>query len=67
MASVEDVVAGRDRLLTAQEVGDRLRVDPKTVAVWARQDKIQAVRTLGGHRRYFESEVNAIMRGEAAS
>lgn len=38
------------------------RVDPKTVTRWARDGRLTAVRTLGGHRRYRESEVLGLLR-----
>ena len=44
-------------LLTPREVAAMFRVDPKTVTRWAKAGKLQAVRTLGGHRRYRETEV----------
>jgi excisionase family DNA binding protein len=39
------------------------RVDPKTVTRWAKAGKITSIRTLGGHRRYREAEVRAILGG----
>lgn len=39
------------------------RVDPKTVTRWAKAGKLSAIRTLGGHRRYRESEVNELLGG----
>ena len=48
-----------DRLLTPSEVAALFRVNPKTVTRWARAGKITAVRTLGGHRRFWESEIQA--------
>ena len=36
------------------------RVDPKTVTRWAKAGKLSAIRTLGGHRRYRESEVKEL-------
>lgn len=51
-----------DRLLTPAEVAARFRVDPKTVTRWARAGKISAIRTLGGHRRYRESEVESLLQ-----
>ena len=51
-------------LLTPSEVAALFRVDPKTVTRWAKAGKLNAVRTLGGHRRYRESEVRALLRGE---
>jgi excisionase family DNA binding protein len=51
------------RLLTPAEVAALFRVDPKTVTRWAKSGKLTAVRTLGGHRRFRESEVRALLRG----
>ena len=44
-------------LLTPAEVAALFRVDPKTVTRWAKAGKLSSIRTLGGHRRYRESEV----------
>jgi excisionase family DNA binding protein len=46
-------------LLTPAEVAAAFRVDPKTVTRWAKAGKLASIRTLGGHRRYLESEVVA--------
>ncbi len=48
-------------LLTPAEVASLFRVDPKTVTRWARAGKLTAVRTLGGHRRYRQSEVQSLL------
>lgn len=48
-------------LLTPGEVATLFRVDPKTVTRWANSGKITSVRTLGGHRRYVESEVRGLL------
>ena len=39
------------------------RVDPKTVTRWAKAGKLTSIRTLGGHRRYKESEVRGLLAG----
>jgi len=52
-----------EALLTPAEVGVLFRVDPKTVTRWAKAGKLTSVRTLGGHRRYSESEVRALLAG----
>ena len=52
-----------DALLTPSEVATMVRVDPKTVTRWAKAGKISAIRTLGGHRRFHESEVRSLLRG----
>ena len=48
-------------LLTPAEVASLFRVDPKTVTRWAKSGKLISIRTLGGHRRYKESEVKALL------
>ena len=48
-------------LLTPAEVATMFRVDPKTVTRWARAGKLKSIKTLGGHRRYLESEVRALL------
>ena len=48
-------------LLTPAEVASLFRVDPKTVTRWAKAGKLTAVRTLGGHRRYRQSEVQSLV------
>ena len=50
-----------DALLTPSEVAALFRVDPKTVTRWARAGKLMPLRTLGGHRRYRESEVRDLL------
>jgi len=48
-------------LLTPSEVASLFRVDPKTVTRWAKAGKLTAIRTLGGHRRYRQSEVLGLL------
>ncbi len=55
--------AARDRLLTPGEVAQLFRVDPKTVTRWAAAGRISSIRTPGGHRRFRESEVQALLTG----
>lgn len=50
-----------DALLTPAEVATMFRVDAKTVTRWAQAGKLSTVRTLGGHRRYREAEVRALL------
>ena len=52
-----------EALLTPAEVAQLFRVDPKTVTRWAKAGKLTSLRTLGGHRRYRESEVRNLLRG----
>ena len=52
-------------LLTPAEVASLFRVDPKTVTRWAKAGKLSSIRTLGGHRRYRESDVRALLGAES--
>lgn len=63
MTRMQDVEA----LLTPAEVASMFRVDPKTVTRWAKTGKLTSIRTLGGHRRYREAEVRALLDGVPAS
>ena len=63
-------MSDQEVLLTPSEVAALFRVDPKTVTRWAKAGKLTSIRTLGGHRRYKESEVKALLNsipGEAKS
>ena len=54
-----------ERLLTPHQVAQMFRVDPKTVARWASNGWIGYIRTPGGHRRFRESEVLALLAERA--
>ena len=54
-------------LLTPAEVAALFRVDPKTVTRWAKAGKLTSIRTLGGHRRYRESEVRELLQNRPNS
>jgi excisionase family DNA binding protein len=49
-------------LLTPAEVAALFRVDPKTVTRWAKAGKLTSIKTLGGHRRYKDSEVKSLLK-----
>lgn len=54
-------MTAEDRLLTPGEVASLFRVDPKTVSRWAAAGRIGSIRTPGGHHRFRESEVRALL------
>lgn len=57
-----DTLPGDDEaLLKPAEVAALFRIDPKTVGKWANAGKLTIIRTPGGHRRYRESEVTALL------
>ena len=53
--------------MTPAEVAALFRVDPKTVTRWADAGKLTAVRTLGGHRRYRQDEVQNLLVSSSIS
>lgn len=52
----------QQELLTPREVAALFRVDPKTVSRWASEGRLNAIRTLGGHRRFRAAEVQALLQ-----
>ena len=56
--------AEHEVLLSPAEVAKLFRVDPKTVTRWAKAGKLTAIRTLGGHRRYRQSEVQNLLNAK---
>jgi len=52
---------GKGGLLRTGEVARRLRVNPRTVARWSRQGRLASIRTLGGHHRYPQAEVDRLL------
>jgi excisionase family DNA binding protein len=65
MASNGNGNGNGERLLTPAEVAALFRVDPKTVTRWAKSGKLSSIRTLGGHRRYWENEVRGLLEQSA--
>ena len=55
-----------ERMLTPAEVAAMFRVHPKTVIRWAKAGKLTSIRTLGGHRRYREAEIRALLNGDGS-
>ncbi|SRR6266704_2316026 len=50
-----------ERYLRGAEVAELLQVSSKTVARWAKDGKLPYLRTLGGHRRYPELSIRALV------
>lgn len=49
------------KLLTPGQVAEMFNVDPKTVTRWCREGRLPYVRTLGGHRRYPATAIEALL------
>jgi excisionase family DNA binding protein len=49
------------RYLRTAQVAELLQVSPKTVSRWAQEGMLPYVRTLGGHRRYPDREIRALL------
>ncbi|MER5424388.1 helix-turn-helix domain-containing protein [Streptosporangium roseum] len=66
MSIIADLPMSEERLLTSKEVAGLFRVDPKTIARWARVGALAAVRTPGGRLlRFPETAVRAALRDGA--
>jgi excisionase family DNA binding protein len=50
-----------EKMLTPGAVAEKFSVDVKTVARWADAGRIRYIRTPGGHRRFPESAVTALL------
>lgn len=61
---MSNTTTGDDRLLTPGEVAALFRVDPKTVTRWAKAHRINSIRTPGGHHRFRESQVRALLEDD---
>jgi excisionase family DNA binding protein len=49
------------RYLRIAQVAELLHVSPKTVSRWAQEGRLPYLRTLGGHRRYPDREIRALL------
>jgi excisionase family DNA binding protein len=49
------------RYLRTSQVAELLHVSPKTVSRWAQEGRLPYLRTLGGHRRYPDAEIRALL------
>jgi putative resolvase len=50
-----------DKLYNISKTAEILDVTPKTLRIWDKQGKLKPVLTSGGHRRYRESDIKAII------
>jgi excisionase family DNA binding protein len=64
--SKKEPKAADEDLLSPAEVAALFRVDSKTVTRWAKAGKLSSIRSLGGHRRYRETEIRHILRAVGA-
>jgi len=53
--ATREKTADTEPLLTPAELAARFKIDVKTASRWAKAGKIHSMRTLGGHRRFFEN------------
>lgn len=56
-----------EKLLTPRQVADIFAVDPKTVTRWAKAGKLPSIRTIGGHRRFRQSVIDALVQEHVES
>ena len=53
-----------EKLLTTNQLAKLLNVWPETLRRWEREGKLKPLRTPGGHRRYKESQIMALIGEE---
>jgi excisionase family DNA binding protein len=61
MNGVHGAAANRAEVPTDSPVAELLHVSPKTVSRWAQEGRLPYLRTLGGHRRYPDVEIRALV------
>jgi excisionase family DNA binding protein len=49
------------KYLRTSQVAELLHVSPKTVSRWSQEGKLPYLRTLGGHRRFPDQEIRALL------
>lgn len=49
------------KLLSIQKVSEILGVTKKTLRIWDNEGKLPSVKTIGGHRKYLEDDINKFM------
>jgi len=54
-----------EKLLTSHQAAKLLNVWPHTIRRWEKEGKLKPLRTPGGHRRYKESQIMALIGEEA--
>jgi excisionase family DNA binding protein len=64
MSSKDSGLPPNVKWLSLQEASEMLGVHPSTLRLWADSGKIPTVRTPGGHRRFAESDVRALLEPE---
>ena len=53
-----------DLIITVGEAAKLLGVHSKTLSKWATEGKISHIRTLGGHRRFYLSQVMTVLQNQ---
>lgn len=51
----------KERLLSPGEAARMFGVNPKTITRWADKGMIRSTRTLGGHRRFYYTDILRLM------
>lgn len=54
----------KERIYTPAEVAKLLDVNAKTITRWERSGKLRGFKTIGGHRRYYQSQIDALLRSD---
>lgn len=60
MTRAQLIGATDDPLLTSSQAGQQLGVSTRSIQLWVESCKLPCYRTVGGHRRIHQSDVNAL-------
>lgn len=52
-----------ERLLSIKEVSNILDVTKSTLRIWDNNNKLKAIKTIGGHRKYKMSDIDNFLNG----
>lgn len=55
-------ILDKGKPFTSGELADLFNVHPRTVTRWAKANKLEYFKTLGGHRRYTQESVFALFK-----
>jgi len=55
---------GFSMMLSTGQVADIFGVNVRTIARWTQQGKLEAIKTPGGHNRYFEHRIRALIEAQ---
>ncbi len=56
-----------NEIMTPREAAALFKVNPKTLTRWADEGKVPCFKTLGGHRRFYRADIEALRNKNSSS